>query len=515
MKKGQNRENLVDQCIVARGGGIGMARIKRLIDLPKVQLNRSDPTPLNRQIERQLRELILSGDLRAQMRLPSTRQLADGLGCSRGTVVGAIEQLIAEGFLISSSRSGTFVVGPLRAAVDRRGDKQAARPVKPVRLSHLGEFLAEARRPTYRPGTAFSTGSPDVADFPFGRWSRLCRSVWRQPPLDAVYNQDPAGYLPLRRAIAAYLHDTRGTRFEPSNVFITSGSQQGLDLVARLLLNEGDLVWMEEPGFIEARYALRSVGAGAVAVPVDSEGLSVTEGRRRAADAKLAIVTPSHQYPMGMIMSYARRMELLDWARQAEAWILEDDYDSESRHSGAPLPALQALDADETVIYMGTFSKALFSSLRIGYLVLPPRLMERFCRARYNLDPFTSLMAQPVLTRFIEDGHFATYIQKIRRKFAARRESVVAAARDYFGDAFEFQGDKAGLYVTAVFSGPLRGRPDDEAARKALAAGVVVAPLSSYYQGPPTAQGLILGFGSIDEKTSRAGMATLSSVIDR
>lgn len=494
-----------------------MARQRQLTELPQIRLNPAHPLPLSRQLEQQMRKLIVSGGLPSGTRLPSSRQIAGSLDCSRSTVIIAMDQLTAEGLLVCKERSGTFVRPALAAKSSdlQSGAKLRTASRRAEKLSSIGELLLNAPSRVFNPEQAFSAGSPDVRSFPFDIWSRLCRRHWRRPPRESVYCQDPAGYLPLRRAIASYLHGTRGVSCKAEDVMITSGAQQALDLCARLLLDPRDRVWVEEPGFLEARYVLEAARARIVPLPVDREGIVVSRGRRIAPGARMAIVSPSHQYPLGVIMSFDRRLELLDWARKAGAWILEDDYCSDFRHAGAPLPALRALDEGERVIYTGTFSKAMFSSLRLGYLVLPPALTEKFCRARYRLDPYASTAMQPVLARFMEEGHFSTHMHRMRRQFAARREAVIAYGSRYCAGMFEFVGDKAGLHVVAEFSKSFATRMSDrEAAQRAMSAAVVTSPLSGFYLGRPQRQGLLLGFPSITEKQIEEGMRTLARVLE-
>jgi GntR family transcriptional regulator/MocR family aminotransferase len=493
---------------------------------------------LNRQLYGRIRELVLGGRLAPGARLPATRALAEELGCSRNTVVAAFEQLLSEGYLEGRHGSGTYVSRVLPEellAVGRRAPgprvlaERAAGPARPGRLSKRGRRLAELRHGQRAGVRAFTPGIPEVGLFPFGVWGRLIGRAWRQPSAELTRHGDPAGSRPLREAIAHYLGGVRALRCDWTQVVITSGAQQGLDLAARLLLDPGDRVWIEEPGYPGLRGPLLAAGAGLVPLGVDAAGLSVAEGLKRAPDARLAVVTPSHQYPLGVTMSLARRLELLDWARATGAWIVEDDYDSEFRYAGRPLAALQGLEADRAggrrVIYVGTFSKILFASLRLGYLVVPPELVEPFGRARAALDDHPSALAQPALTAFIEEGHFAAHVRRMRVLYAARRACLLEAAERHLAGLLEIEPDAAGLHVLARLSPDLAARLSDTAAEaRAAAAGLVTPALASYFLGRAPAhggssdragggQGLLLGYAAVAEAEIESGIATLARAL--
>ncbi len=514
------------------------------------------PGALHRQIYDQVRELVLDGRLAPGTRLPSTRALARDLDCSRNTAVLAFEQLLSEGYLEGRRGSGTYVSRVLPeellsvrgrvpgAAAIREPHAGAAGATKigrHARLSERGRRLAALHR-GQRPGfsergasergaRAFTPGIPELGSFPFEVWGRLLGRAWRRPSAELTRHGEPAGYPPLRAAIARYLGGVRALRCDWTQVVITSGAQHGLDLAARLLLDPGDGVWIEEPGYTGLRGPLMAAGARLVPLPVDAAGLSVARGRARAPDARLAVVTPSHQYPLGVTMSLARRLELLDWARAAGAWIVEDDYDSEFRYAGRPLAALQSLDADhrggprggQRVIYVGTFSKVLFPSLRLGYLVVPPELVAPFAHARAALDDHPSAVSQPALAAFIEEGHFAAHLRRMRLLYAARRACLLAAAERHLGALLEVDPDEAGLHVVARLAPGLAARLDDRAAEaRAAAAGLTVPALSSFYlgasrdgpgTGPPCGQGLLLGYAAIAEPEIEKGIETLARAL--
>ena len=488
--------------------------------------------PLHRQLYGQLRELVLSGRLAPGTRLPASRGLAEELGCSRNTVLAACEQLVSEGYLETRVGAGTFVsselpdrlatpeppaLPPGQAAPASRS--ALSRPVLSSRARGLAAREMDLREEP--PGAAFATGRPDTTLFPFDVWGRLLGRIWRRPDPALLHAGAPGGLPALRAAVAGYLRTLRGLDCTAEQVLVTAGGQQALDLAARVLLDPGDAAWVEEPGYGGLRAALTAAGARPVPVPVDGEGLSVAEGRRLAPEARLAAVAPSHQYPLGVAMSLARRLELLDWAAASGAWVLEDDYDSEYRYAGRPLAALQGLEAardtgagDRRVIYVGTFSKVMFPSLRLGYLVSPPVLLEAFLRARRALDDHPSTIAQPALAAFIEQGHFAAHVRRMRRVYAARQSALLAAGRRALGGLLALAPDDAGMHLVGHFEPALAARMDDrEAARRAQAAGVVVRPLSAFYSGPRPRQGLLLGYAAVAEAEIGPAVARLARAL--
>jgi GntR family transcriptional regulator / MocR family aminotransferase len=321
---------------------------------------------------------------------------------------------------------------------------------------------------------------------------------------------DAMGYVPLREAIAEYLGTVRAVRCEPSQILVTTGSQQGLQLSAHVLLDADERVWIEEPGYPGARQALLMAGARLVPVPVDHEGLNVAEGIRRARTAHTVYITPSHQYPLGMTMSATRRMQLLNWAARSGAWIIEDDYDSEYRFGGRPIPSLQGLDMDARVIYVGTFSKVTFPALRLGYVVVPEDLVDAFSTARDATDQFSSTLYQAVMTDFIREGHFARHTRRMRMLYMERRTALVEALHEEMGDRFEVIGTEAGMHLVALLS---PGISDVEVSRKAAQIGISAMPLSSCYLKPPVRGGLILGYGGTDAQQMYEGMRKLRTTL--
>ncbi|HEX6478109.1 MAG TPA: PLP-dependent aminotransferase family protein, partial [Ktedonobacteraceae bacterium] len=352
---------------------------------PEIRLDVTLPMPLYKQLYERLRGAILTGQLERGVRLPSTRSLASELGVARMTTALAYQQLLLEGYLESRVGQGTVVARSLPATLfngqkeskrEKRTDEGQTSPIHIAKSLGLLKDISWPTRPEGQTGGTFSGGEPGLDLFPYEVWARLIARRARQSLREFAHYQPPAGYYPLREAIAAHIGVTRGVRCTPEHIIMTAGSQGALDLAVRTLLNPGEAAWLENPGYFGARGALLVAGARLVPVPVDEQGLVVEIGRERCPEARLVSTTPSHQFPTGVTMSLSRRMLLLDWARQAGAWILEDDYDSEYRFRGRPLEALQGLDHDGRVLYIGTFSKVLFPALRLGYLVAPTELIE-------------------------------------------------------------------------------------------------------------------------------------------
>lgn len=484
-----------------------------------------DAPPLYRQVYDQVRLAVLEGRLSPGARLPSSRILAEELRCSRNTVVGAFEQLLAEGYLEGHVGSGTYVsrvlpdellaVRPVKEPRTAEDDSHAPSLGKRgQRLAQLDPPGAPARRQDAR--RAFVPGMPETAFFPFSVWGRLVGRFWRVPPRELLRPGEAGGFRPLREAIAAYLRAVRALPVEPEQVFVTSGAQQALDLVARLLVDPGEKVWIEDPGYAGLRGPLLAAGAEIVALPVDEEGIDVKEGLRRAPEARMAAVTPARQYPLGLPMSLARRLELLVWAQEAGAWVVEDDYDSEYRYAGRPLAPLQSLDEGAgRVVYIGSLSKVLFPSIRLGYLVVPPSLVEPVTRARAVLEDYPALALQPALAAFIQEGHFAAHLRRMRALYQARQDALLEAADRHLSGLLELSGSEAGLHLL----GRLRvsGVTDHEVSAAAVAAGLLVPSLSAYYfEAPPggATNAVLLGFSAVPEEVMDNQVKKLAQALD-
>lgn len=482
--------------------------------LPVIAIDRASATPLYRQLYEGYREAILDRRLRAGQRLPSTRSLARELQISRIPVLNAFEQLLAEGYFESRVGAGTFVASALpdelpslSSPAKPASSRQAARPGPRILSGGPVSLLQPEPEPWLQGWGAFRVSQCAIDRFPLQAWSSLVARHSRNSPARLMYYGDPLGYRPFREALADYLRTARGVRCEAEQIMVVSGSQQALDLSARVLLDPGSPVWIEEPGYKGARDALRMAGARLVPVPVDAEGLDVAAGVARCPEARAAYVTPSHQYPLGMTMTASRRLQLLDWARRSGAWIFEDDYDSEYRYESPPISALQGLDRDARVIYIGTFSKVLFPALRIGYLVLPPDLVERFAAVRDAMDIFPPALYQAVLTDFLREGHFARHLRKMRMIYRERRNALGEALRN---EKLEVLGDRAGLHL--VVSLP-EGMDDRKISERAARQGLWVMPLSSCYLGEPSRPGLVLGFGGTSVPDVEDGVRRLRTLL--
>ncbi len=470
--------------------------------------------PLFRQVYQRIRELILDGTLARGARLPSTRALATDLALSRNTVMVAVEQLVAEGYLVSRVGDGTYV------AVDIPEDwetphRPAARelqvdPATP-RLSRRGERILAT--PIGRDSTEvrpFAVGMPALDEFPWATWNRLWMRRSRDLDRRHLCYGDPAGYRPLREAIAAYLTAGRGVICDADQVIVVSSSQQALDIASRVLIDPGDAAWLEDPGYLGARGALVAAGAEIVPVPVDEEGLQVQEGRRLASEARLVSVTPSHQFPAGVTMSLARRVELLDWAEEHDAWILEDDYDSEFRFVGAPLAALQGLDRAGRVIYIGTFTKVVYPSLRLAYVVAPRGLVKALVAARAFVDRHSPTLPQVVLSDFMAGGHFASHIRRMRSIYRDRRQSLLDALEQRLGKLLAIRSHPAGMHLVVELPA---GVDDLAVARRAAERGIEISPLSRYYLGE-SRSGLLIGYSAVTPEEIVDGVDVLAEVIE-
>jgi GntR family transcriptional regulator/MocR family aminotransferase len=441
------------------------------------------------------------GQLSAGSKLPSSRELARDLGMARNTVIAAFEQLMAEGYVTSAQGSGTYVANltelklaaqvmpaPLASEVPGAETTLLSR-----RGAHITAFGAGERFEIF----PFVPADDDFSSFPFKVWQRLQNRVWRDIHPDLLDYGRAGGYLPLRQAIAEYVAASRSVKATAHNILITSGTQQSLDLCAQLLADVGDTAWVEDPCYWGARRVFEACDLNLHPITVDGEGMALKPADL-ACDPRLIYVTPSHQYPTGAIMSLARRRELLDVAVRKNAWILEDDYDSEFRYTGRPLASLQGLDKDERVVYLGTFSKVLYPGIKVGYMVVPAALADAFKSALYDLQRPGQLMVQAALADFISLGHFATHIRKIRQIYGSRRELLRKTLAGEFGSQLNQQvrisHEESGLHLLIEV-------PDhvDDVALEKLAAesGIEVRALSAYYLSLPVRRGLLVGYAYV------------------
>ncbi|HJZ75372.1 MAG TPA: PLP-dependent aminotransferase family protein [Vicinamibacterales bacterium] len=451
-------------------------------------------TPIYSQIYQSFRARILSAELRAGQLIPSSRELARYLRVSRFPVLNAYAQLIAEGYFEARVGTGTFVARSLPVTVRADTATRATDTPSPLRSISVRTAALPRYAVPYWVNHAgpFQLGQPALDEFPLKIWAALTSRCARRLDCTALRYGNPFGLDDLREVIAAYLRTSRGVRCAAEQVMIVSGSQQALDIATRVLLNPRDRVWIEEPGYWLVRHVLDGAGCRAVPVPVDAEGLDVEQGIDRCRQARAAFVAPSHQYPLGVTMSATRRLQLLDWAHSAGAWIIEDDYDSEYRYDRMPIGSLQGLDADARVIYIGTFSKVLFPALRIGYIVIPVDLVERFAVVRRSIDMCAPYENQRVVADFIRGGHFARHIRRMRGIYADRCRTLIDAIREQLPGC-SIAGAEAGLHVALLLS---HDAADREIAAAALQRGVLLAPLSPSYAGTTRRSGFVLGFGT-------------------
>jgi GntR family transcriptional regulator/MocR family aminotransferase len=461
--------------------------------------------PLYRQIYAGYRAAILEGRLRPGERVPSSRALARELGISRLPVLNAFEQLLHEGYLEGRGGSGTYVAAlvPVRGGA---GGPSAAMARVPADAPGAQQAAAHAP-PAPTEHAAFRVSLPALERFPRATWARLVARNVRNMPLSAMAYGDPAGEPALREAIAAYLRSARAVRCEASQVLVLPGSQMALQLCARVLLQPGDRVCIEEPGYPGAHQAFGAAGAKLHPVPVDAHGLVV---EALAPASRAVYVTPSHQYPLGVSMHAARRLALLAWARQHRAWIVEDDYDSDFRYASRPLGSLQGMQHGANVIYVGSFSKVLFPALRIGYLVVPPELARRFVEERSALDLFSPTLHQLALCDFLREGHFVRHVRRMRSVYRARRDALVEAIGTRLGTQLQIVNSDAGMHLAAW----LPPAVDDLAVvRCAAKRGVSATALSTCHAGNAPRSGLVLGFSGAAEAEIERAVGMLAEAI--
>ena len=415
-------------------------------------------------------------------------------------ILTAWDLLYAEGYLESMPRGGVTVASvkqaqahPAPASVLEAAS--TATKITPV-SNRWRSLLAFEYDTNWK--SEFSPGAPDVSNFPFKEWARLLRQAWQNPTNLDCLDLPPEGHSALQREIANFLGAVRGLVCAQANVSVTSGTSGALDFCSRMILDPGDAVWVEEPGFVEARWTLTAAGAKLIPVPVDDQGLCVAEGIRRAPNAKLVVVTPSHQYPIGVSMGLERRLELLDWANKNNAWIIEDDYNSEFRHQDSMIASLRSLDREGRVIYLGTFSKLMMPSLRLGYMVADEGLIAAFSKGRARIDVHTSGIGQVALAGFMQEGHLLRHLRRMRKVYGARRTALMDAIATLMPDELTVSSAATGLHLVAFFTERMRARMSDtQAVKLLLQKGIHVQPLSQNYLGEPTRQGLVFGYGRL------------------
>ncbi len=476
--------------------------------------SRDSGTAAYRWLYASLRSEILEGRLRPGARIPGTRDLANQYGLSRGTIVFAFEQLKSEGYLQGSVGSGTYVSKILPDELLQVSRKAVTQPLthrkRQSNVSNYGKRVKSFPGYELRPTRAFRANLPALDLFPAALWASITARRLRRVSTYMLMGCEPMGYQPLRDAIADYLRTSRGVKCTPEQIAIISGVQEALDLASRLFLNPGDTVCMENPGYEGAAIVFEAVGAKISAMRVDSEGVKLPHpGLQRS---RLVYVTPGHQFPLGITMSLARRLELLEWARKSSALIFEDDYDSEYRYSGRPVPALQGLDRTGRVLFAGTFSKILFPSLRLGYMVIPPELVNYFMATKSITSRHAPLIEQAVLCDFISEGHFGRHLRRMREVYAERLSTLLEVARQKLPGLLEISNVEAGLQTV----GWLRSGINAEAAAKAAAArNVEVIPLGRYSRGRFAKEGLQLGFAAVNPAEIRRGVTELAIALEK
>ena len=482
--------------------------------LLSIAIDHTSPRPIGTQLYVTLRDLMLSGAIAAGVRLPSSRTLARDLGLSRTTVIDAFDRLIAEGLVESRVGAGSFVSDVLNAERPRQpAPAGKALPALKPSLSRAMDWavdrFSDRKRLPHAP-RAFVTALPAFDAFPMAQWARLAAKHWRGSRADVMGYGEPFGHARLREAIAAHLRANRGIACDMEQIFIVGGAQQAFNLIGTVLLNPGDKAWFENPGAIGARNGLLAAGAELVPVPVDGEGLRVDEGLRRAPDFRLVFVTPSHHQPLGHVMSLERRFALLRSAERAGAWIVEDDYDGEFFFGRRPLPTLKSVDRTGLVIYVGTFSKSLFPALRLGFMLVPPSLVDTFEKVSAAFVQGVASSLQAVVAEFIEEGYFATHIRRMRRIYEERHAALYDSARRELDGMLDVVRADSGLHTIGHLPAHLS---EIAVARAAAARGIVVSPIARFSIEPTPVNGLVLGFGGVKPPEIRSGVAVLGEVL--
>ncbi|MZR24229.1 aminotransferase class I/II-fold pyridoxal phosphate-dependent enzyme [Sneathiella chungangensis] len=492
--------------------GVPMSRRLKNAQLQTLTLDSDGKVALHQQLFLALRQAILDGRLKPDTRLPSSRSLAADLNISRNTVLSAYDQLTAEGYLVSRIGAGSFVSDQLPDDLLQR-KTDGAHPDLRERDIYLSKMAAPFKGKVLRPanrGLPFSPGLPALEVFPFDDWARLLARHWRRPAREYLVDNPIGGTKALREAVASHLGQTRAVRCHADQVIILSGSQQAIHLVVRAFAEPGDAIWMEEPGYPGIRDSILAAGATPVSIPVDEEGFSLALAREIAPDARLACISPSHQYPLGQTMSLARRLDLLKWAKEEGRFILEDDYDSEYRYAGRPLSSLQGLDDDNRVLYVGTMSKVMFSGLRVGYMVVPEDLVDVFLSLRRIIDNHSPAVPEAALADFINEGYLAAHVRRTRLLYEQRQKRLVTLLEDKLGDIVTVTGQESGMHLVAFLPPHIR---DTEIERAAAESGMLVRALSGFYNLPTDQTGLILGFAGTREEEMPHLVDKLAAII--
>jgi GntR family transcriptional regulator/MocR family aminotransferase len=488
--------------------------------IPFILLDEKSEIPLYRQIYESIRQAILNGSLQPKTQLPASRVFARKLGVARMTIINAYEQLFAEGYLEGKIGSGTFVAARLpeeflNAEPPKRGKTETARRV--FNLTDFGQHLSKNREMIlnrYRTAEIlpFRHGIPAIDKFPFDIWWKITQKHSRSIRFPMLSYGNAAGFEPLREAISAHLSITRGVNCTPQQIIITSGTQQTLDLISSIFLAKNDEVCLEDPGYFGARDIFSAIGAKIIPVPIDDEGFIVAEAKKKSRRPRLIYVTPSHQYPLGVTMTLARRMNLLEWAKETESFIVEDDYDSEYRYAGRPLASLQGLDRNGRVFYVGTFSKTVFPALRLGFLVAPKDLTDIFVAAKALRDWHSPQLDQAVLADFIADGHFAKHLRKMRGLYEDRQQILVQEVNNQLNGLLEVSPSTSGMHLIGWLP---EGVDDKPFFRAGLKRNLITIPISASCIAQNLRGGLFLGYTAFDESQIKEGVKVMSEMLSK
>ena len=464
-----------------------------------LSIERGSSVPIYRQLDASMRRLILNGTLAPSQKLPSTRELAQELGVSRITVKSVYEQLVAEGYVFARTGAGTYVSDGLdiESSPKIRQPRHKAKPPNVEISEHARTILSSKASVRHGETDPFRPGVPALDLFPIKVWNKYLLDAMTCGKRHNLSYGEVNGSAALRASIARHLTDARSMQVDPGQIIITSGAQQAFVLIAFVLLNKGDTVWYENPGHIAGRDVMQVMGSNVAPVPTDNEGMDLNFAIEKHPRPALIFTTPSHQQPLGTTMSLVRRLALLNYAQETGAWIIEDDYDSEFRYRGRPLPALSALDSERRVFYVGTFSKSMFAAIRLGYIVVPPGLVETFAQARNLLGQSSSAVVEQALSRFMDDGRFVEHIRKMRRVYRDRRDILFDCLTKDCADSLEPQPTDAGMHMLAW----LKNGINDQAAHRALLeTGIESLPLSIYCIKPLKRSGIVLGFSGAHER---------------
>lgn len=491
-----------------------MTKLQSVLNISGITINKNSALPVYRQLYTEFRNAILTGRFRPGQQIPPSRELANYFNVSRTTVLLAFENLLAEGYIKGKPGSGTFINDELpenlllakpnyESSISGTSKKNKSSDVKNI---HIKNYLSQERL-HYNKFEPFKPGVPDLNEFPFRIWTKLISNSVKDISKSDFGYSNSAGYKPLRNAIANYARASRGVKCENNQVIIINGSQQGIDLVCKVLLNPNDNIGFEEPGYTGARDAFSAAGIKIIPMPMDEEGINF---KKTKVKANLVYVTPSHQYPLGITMSLNRRLELLDYAFSIGAWILEDDYDSEYRYKGQPLSSLQGIDNNDSVIYMGTFSKVMFPGLRLGYLIVPENLIESFTAAKMLTDRNSPIFEQAALAKFITEGHYGRHIRRMRMIYEKRKEVFYNYVEKYLSEYIFLHPTDAGLHTIGWLK---KTNNDVEFAKLMFNYGIYTPPLTSYSFTKKSKPGLVFGYAAYSEQQIKNAIKKMAALL--